>query len=209
MKTQPKLDISVDQIEEAAQPWDAELPRELLDEVLAGPPATEFKADGQANVHARLTKMGRKVLVQGKFTMPLKGICKRCLKPLSLDAPAEFTLHYVPRDAEAVAAKKKRDDDEAKGGDKKKRREDDEAAGSFEPALADEEMYAGKTIDLGLALREQVLLALPPSPLCKEDCKGLCPKCGKDLNDGECGCDRTVADPRWAALKQVQLDKKE
>jgi uncharacterized protein len=58
-------------------------------------------------------------------------------------------------------------------------------------------------------VREQVLLQIPPSPLCAEQCQGLCPKCGKDLNEGDCGCDRTVVDPRWAALKGIQLQKKE
>ena len=42
-----------------------------------------------------------------------------------------------------------------------------------------------------------------------EACKGLCPQCGKDLNQGECGCERTSIDPRWAALKGIQLQKKE
>ena len=80
---------------------------------------------------------------------------------------------------------------------------------SVEPDLSDEEIYSGKEIDLKPALREQILLSIPPSPVCSDDCKGLCPRCGKDLNEGECGCDRTVMDPRWAALKGIQLDKKE
>ena len=58
------------------------------------------------------------------------------------------------------------------------------------------------------AVREQILLYIPSSPLCREDCPGLCPSCGKDLNEGECGCDRAVMDPRWAALKGIQLEKK-
>ena len=73
----------------------------------------------------------------------------------------------------------------------------------------DEEPYSGKTIDLAPALREQILLAAPPSPLCDEACKGLCPTCGKDLNAGDCGCEKTAIDPRWATLKSIQLQKKE
>jgi uncharacterized protein len=56
------------------------------------------------------------------------------------------------------------------------------------------------TIDLRPALREQWLLAAPGFALCREDCKGLCPRCGADLNLGPCGCAPNI-DPRWAALK--------
>lgn len=52
---------------------------------------------------------------------------------------------------------------------------------------------------------EDIFLSLPVKFLCKEDCKGICPSCGKDLNQGECGCKKEV-DPRWAALNQL-LDK--
>ncbi len=53
--------------------------------------------------------------------------------------------------------------------------------------------------DLTNEVREAIILAFPGYPVCREDCKGLCPKCGKNLNDGPCGC-RKEADNRWAAL---------
>ena len=56
------------------------------------------------------------------------------------------------------------------------------------------------TVDLRPALREQWLLAAPGLALCREDCKGLCPRCGADLNLGSCGCTPEV-DPRWSALR--------
>jgi DUF177 domain-containing protein len=179
------LILSVDALEEANQPFEADLPREFLDELLRAEPPTEFHATGAAHLRGRATKMGRKVLVQAKFTVPLEGECKRCLNNVSLDEPVELTRSYVP----AVQSS--------------------EEAGEEGAELADEESYAGKEIDLRPALREQILLSIPSSPLCREECKGLCPKCGKDLNVGECGCDRTVLDPRWAALKGIQPAKKE
>ena len=45
--------------------------------------------------------------------------------------------------------------------------------------------------------------------LCREDCKGLCPVCGKDLNDGDCGCDRTERDPRFESLRALFNDDEE
>ena len=63
-------------------------------------------------------------------------------------------------------------------------------------------VYDSDVIDITEPLRESLLLAEPMQALCKEDCRGLCPVCGADLNDGDCGCDRFTVDPRLAALKQ-------
>jgi uncharacterized protein len=52
-------------------------------------------------------------------------------------------------------------------------------------------------------LREQVLLSLPARTLCRQDCKGLCPRCGQNLNSDVCTCDAAPVDPRWAALSDL------
>jgi len=52
-------------------------------------------------------------------------------------------------------------------------------------------------------VREQVFLSLPARSLCGEDCKGLCPRCGKNLNSESCNCDAAPADPRWSALSDL------
>jgi len=186
------LVLNVDALDEAQEPFEADLPRELLDSVLRAEPATEFHAAGASHLQGKATKMGREVLVEAKFTVPLSGQCKRCLRPLGLDEQVELIRTYLPREVERQP----------------RERRDAVSEASFDPGLVDEEVYSGKEIDLTRALREQILLSIPPSPLCSEDCKGLCPKCGKDLNEGECGCDRTVMDPRWAALKGIQLETK-
>ena len=58
-------------------------------------------------------------------------------------------------------------------------------------------------IELDAAVTADILLELPAKHLCKEDCKGLCPKCGKNLNTGECGCDLRETDPRLEVLKSL------
>lgn len=58
-------------------------------------------------------------------------------------------------------------------------------------------------LSLDSLLRDDILLELPSKLLCKESCKGLCQKCGKNLNEGECGCSTTEPDPRLAALKAL------
>jgi uncharacterized protein len=59
-------------------------------------------------------------------------------------------------------------------------------------------------INLLPMVRENLLLAIPLGPLCREDCPGFCPHCGQDLSEGSCSCDNTVADPRWAALESLK-----
>jgi uncharacterized protein len=64
--------------------------------------------------------------------------------------------------------------------------------------------YQGEGLLLEDALREQVLLALPLKVICREDCRGLCPHCGTNLNIGQCSCAEPAEDPRWAALKDIR-----
>ena len=60
-------------------------------------------------------------------------------------------------------------------------------------------------IDVTELLRDELLAGQPMKNLCKDDCKGLCPVCGANLNDGECGCDKFIVDPRLAALKGFKV----
>jgi len=79
----------------------------------------------------------------------------------------------------------------------------------FEPSIGpweeSEAVYAldpeAAELDPLPALREELLLALPGFPLCRQDCPGLCPHCGSDLAAGDCGCREEAGDPRWDVLK--------
>ena len=59
-------------------------------------------------------------------------------------------------------------------------------------------------IDLTPAVREELLLAVPQYLECRPDCRGLCPRCGQDLNAGPCGCAPATVDPRWATLAALK-----
>ncbi len=66
-------------------------------------------------------------------------------------------------------------------------------------------------LDLTESVRQNALLAIPMKPLCRKDCAGLCPKCGKDLNEAQCDCEKEEIDPRWsklAALASAARNKK-
>jgi uncharacterized protein len=107
--------------------------------------------------------------------------CSRCLEPFRLAVDQPFDLRYHPQ-SEAS--------DEP---------ETEIAAGDLETSF-----YRDEQIDLNELLREQFYLALPMKPLCREDCKGLCPECGTNLNAETCGCAPVWEDPRLAALKQFR-----
>ena len=74
-------------------------------------------------------------------------------------------------------------------------------------ATDDEDTFGDEGIDLVPLVRDTIVAALPIRNLCRPDCKGLCPKCGADLNQGDCGCDREVVDPRLEALKNWLKDE--
>ena len=67
----------------------------------------------------------------------------------------------------------------------------------------------GYELDTEILIYNELLMSLPMKVLCKETCKGLCPVCGKNRNDGECGCDTFVPDPRMAAIKDIFNANKE
>jgi uncharacterized protein len=123
-------------------------------------------------VTGRLSSAGEdKFYFSGRMSGEVDEECRRCLGPARVQVDEE--LHLLFADAT---------DEES----------DDSDVYMLEPRAT--------TVDLRPALREQWLLAAPGFALCCEDCKGLCPRCGADLNLGPCDCEPDI-DPRWAALK--------
>jgi uncharacterized protein len=127
---------------------------------------------------ATMTPTGQ-VLVAGVVEAPLVQECRRCLAPVQLTLRPEVALVWTePGEFGAES-----DDD-----------------GEEVRVL---EAGAGE-IDLGEAIREELILAAPTYLLCREDCRGLCPRCGADLNEGPCGCVGDDRDPRWDALRALE-----
>jgi uncharacterized protein len=119
--------------------------------------------------------------VAGRLTGELELTCSRCLEPFRLPVATEFDLRYVPRVENA--------------GEGEREVEEDDLSTAF---------YDGDEIDLAQLIMEQFQLALPMKPLCRDDCKGLCPTCGTNLNTGACDCNQKWEDPRFAALKAMK-----
>ncbi len=76
----------------------------------------------------------------------------------------------------------------------------------YQETVTDPEAFplTGEQLDLEPMVREVLVLDAPSSPLCRDDCAGLCPECGIDRNQGSCSCDNTIADLRWGALDQLK-----
>lgn len=129
------------------------------------------------------------VFANGSFKGFLTVACSRCVEPVRLDLDEQLRVTFMPK-SEMPAE----DDDETGG-------EEGAEVGSEDLDLFP---YDGEVVDLEPLLREQFVLAVPFSPLCREDCKGLCPQCGVDRNTVACTCEKP-GDPRLAALKGLKL----
>jgi len=184
--------VNIDEIKEAGldRRWD--VAREELDAMVRGDRAG-WRARGPVHADVHVDKVDRRVILEAKAVAELEAECSRCLVPVTADLPIDFQLTLVPAD--------EYEDEDGPAEDKAHH----PVAGSFDASDAEEEVYTGKVIDLDPLLREQVLLALPAYPVCRETCKGLCSVCGTNLNERECGCVRKVPDPRWAGLAKVKL----
>ena len=119
--------------------------------------------------------------MRGRVSAELELQCARCLEPVPQEVERKFDLLYRPQGADAGKEELSVTDAEAEIG-----------------------YYQGEGLLLEDALREQVLLALPLKVICREDCKGLCPHCGTNLNLGQCSCAEPADDPRWSALKEIR-----
>lgn len=128
-----------------------------------------------------LTKTGVGVAVRGRFRATVDLACSRCLEAFALPIAESFDVQYLPSQ---------------------------ELAGEEEAELSGAELdvvpLAEDRIDVDALLRENLLLSLPVQPVCREGCRGLCPRCGASLNVGPCGCPPERPDPRLHVLAKLR-----
>jgi uncharacterized protein len=120
----------------------------------------------------------------GSVKTTLQLLCSRCLEPFSWPVDAGFDLRYQPHSQNT--------------GEGEREVEEDDLTTAF---------YDNDEIDLGQLMQEQFYLSLPMKPLCADQCKGLCPTCGTNLNRDACDCSNEWEDPRFAALRQIQAER--
>ena len=200
--------VKIEEIQEPGLKRTEPIKPEVLNVALAD--SEGFVLVSSSPLSASFKKVSGRVFVRGTFSAMLAAPCKRCTTDVEVPIEVEFSLRMVPEalapradeSADLTAAPKVRR--------KYQKKEDDgqsPSAASFELDEVDAEPFNGKTIDLDPVVREQVLLALPASVLCRDDCKGLCTTCGQDLNEKDCGHGKVKeVDVRLAKLKDIKLN---
>jgi uncharacterized protein len=145
---------------------------ELFDEQLRQ--ITPLEAKGEAELMVALME----IRVRGHLKTRMEVACDRCLEPAEVAIDSVFDLLYRPSSCMP-----------------------EREVMQVGRAEAEIGFYEGAGLELADVLREQILLTLPMQRLCREDCKGICPSCGRNRNTADCGCHEAAADSRWQALK--------
>jgi len=140
--------------------------------------AAEFRQAGVLDASAVADLEGEDIRIRGRLRTRVEASCDRCLGPVTLPVEGEFDLTYRP--VSAIA----RDE---------------------EIEVAETELnigfYHGEGVEFTDVLAEQVILALPMKVVCRENCRGLCPVCGADRNQGTCSCPEPRPASPFAALR--------
>ena len=144
----------------------------------------DFEADVSfpepAHVSGQVVDMAGYVRLHLDVTLPFIGACARCLDPVRDEIAIVFERTVVAKGSVSDETLEEKFDEYA--------------------------VLQGTTLDVDEELREELMLQIPMRVLCSSDCKGLCPKCGKRLADGDCGCNTKETDPRWDVLRTLLVD---
>jgi uncharacterized protein len=156
--------------------------RHKIDETLTNPAGKPEKVRG--DVELLRTKAG--VLVRAWLELATAAECSRCLRPLEATIPVRFEEEFLA----TLDLRSGQPLDE-------------------EPDADAFKIDENHLLDLTEAIRQYREVSREMQPLCRPDCRGLCPRCGADLNEGDCGCEAGAIDARWAGLAGLLEDKLE
>jgi uncharacterized protein len=148
-----------------------------IDEVVAGDDGNDHRVTGDC----QLLRTQRSLLVKCKLNTDAGLTCSRCLADFRQPLSFKFEEEYFPTVDVNTGAPLDMSPE----------------SGTF---TIDEHHI----LDLTEAIRQYAQLVTPMKPLCRQECAGLCQKCGKNLNEGPCACPTEEMDPRWAKLTQLK-----
>jgi uncharacterized protein len=174
------MKLNVHEIEEAAKELVYEESTASLNTLLLHGQVCDFEFPAAAEVRVDYYRAGQELFFQGHIEGSVVGHCARCLEEYTFDIGKDFFVVLVPK-AELPGEVALTDDD------------------------LDLSFYEGDHVDLSPLVREQIILALPTRPLCRDDCKGLCATCGENLNTQACACTARRGDPRLAVLSTLKV----
>jgi uncharacterized protein len=158
-----------------------EIPRSLFTDALEGMEADLGATTGSIRVDLSKDREDN-VFTRGDLKALVTVPCASCLGPALIKISAPIKMTFVAEDAEQAESEDPLDD-------------------------VDVATHDGEHIDLGAIIREQIILAVPMSPHCRDNCAGLCAICGQNKNERDCGHTApALEDPRFAALKNLKLE---
>lgn len=173
------MKIKIDDIPEDGLSVDVAAEGAVLSSLAGG---LDFSFLSPVTAHLDITGTDDRVFVQGRLNILLSFDCSRCLKPFEYGMDTGFSVYFV------------------KGTEKDREKE-------LKPEDLDVNYLGGDELDTDELLLGQIALEAPMQPLCRPECRGLCHRCGADLNAGPCGCgageDRV--DSRFARLKDFKV----
>jgi uncharacterized protein len=137
---------------------------------------------GPARGELTATNTGRMLLLTGHVRAETEVACSRCLKPMRMTVEKKLEEEFATRPAGPQGQVMAIEDDEPLA------------------RVIDEDSF---DLDLTELLRQNVLVAMPLQPICGEQCRGLCPRCGHDLNDGDCGCHEQEPESPFSVLREL------
>ena len=152
------------------------------------PGVVDFAAEnigqiGLLDWSASAERAGEEIRIHGALKTTVELACSRCLEPAQIQISKPFDLFFRERDALMFD-----EDDEIQLDEKDSRTA----------------FFTGTKLAIADILQEQILLALPMKPLCRVDCKGLCPTCGTNLNSGSCSCPKEEFSPHMGTLQEIK-----
>ncbi len=135
------------------------------------------------SVRFHIKRIGERYVIEGRISGKIILRCDRCTEEFSYSLDSDFKIFLMPQPVNI------KPDEEIE------LKEDDMSV----------VFISEKEIELDEIVRSEIYLALPMKFLCKEDCKGLCPVCGKNLNRERCNCQKMTGHPAFLKLKELKL----
>ena len=181
--------ISLQELELHEVNFDEEFRPEAIDLGNESRSQTPIHSRGRATLieehHGKHNSL-KDIRLVGELSATVELNCARCLETVVRDITRNFDLLYRPLGSDAGREEV-----------------------TVTQAEAEIGYYQGDGLLLEDVLREQILLAVPLKVVCREDCKGLCPGCGSNLNHEGCSCAEPLPEPRWEALKDIKNSLKQ
>ena len=174
------MKLKIHEIAEDAKTLAYEEPTGALNGVLVHGEVCDFEIPATSQVEIEYYRAGQELFFHGHVSADVIGHCARCLEAYPFVLATNFSVVLVPK--RPLPAEIELTGDELDVG-----------------------YYESEEVDLGPLIREQIILALPTRPLCREECKGLCASCGVNLNLQACRCALHTDAPRLAVLRNLKV----